>query len=208
MMVISMCETPIDRSAISRAGAVLRRGGVVAYPTDTFYGLAADPRHDAAVSRIYEIKGRPPAAAMPLIAASREQAGQAAGFAGVADRLATKFWPGPLTVVLPALPGLAAPVLGGGTTVAIRVPAHEIARALARELGFPITATSANRTGQPPAVTAADLGSAGLDDVDLLLDAGPCRGGLPSTMIEAQGEGVRLVRAGAVPWERVLESLE
>lgn len=208
MMVISMRETPIDRSAIARAAAVLRSGGVVAYPTDTFYGLAADPRNDAAVSRIYEIKGRPAASAMPLIAGSRDQAAQAAGFDAVADRLASAFWPGPLTIVLPALPGLAAPVLGGGTTVAIRVPAHEIARALARELGFPITATSANRSGQPPAATAADLGNAGLDDVDLLLDAGPCRGGLPSTMVEAQGEGVRLVRAGAVAWERVLESLE
>ena len=208
MMVISMREAPIDRSAIARAATVLRKGGVVAFPTDTFYGLAADPRSDAPVSRIYEIKGRPPASAMPLIAASREQAGQAAIVDAISDRLAAAFWPGPLTLVVPALPGLAAPVLGGGTTVAIRVPAHEIARALAQELGFPITATSANRSGQPPAVTAAELGSAGLDDVDLLLDAGPCRGGLPSTMVEAQGDGVRLVRAGAVPWDRVLESLE
>ena len=103
MMVISMREAPIDRSAIARAATVLRKGGVVAFPTDTFYGLAADPRSDAPVSRIYEIKGRPPASAMPLIAASREQAGQAAIVDAISDRLAAAFWPGPLTLVVPAL---------------------------------------------------------------------------------------------------------
>ena len=208
MTVITLASGVSDRSAIARAAAILRHGGVVAFPTDTFYGLAADPRNDAAVSRIYEIKGRPLVAAMPLIAASREQADGAAVFDAAAERLAASFWPGPLTIVLPATPAIAPAVLGGGTTVAIRVPAHEIARALAQELGFPITSTSANRSGDAPAVTGADLARLGRDDIDLLLDAGPCPGGLPSTIVEMDAHGPRLVRAGAVAWERVLRSLE
>jgi len=206
--VIFLSSAGPDRAAIVRAADVLRRGGVVAFPTDTFYGLAVDPRNEAAVSRVYEIKGRPAVSAMPLIASSREQAGAAAVFDEAGERLASAFWPGPLTIVLPATPAVAPLVLAGGRTVAIRVPDHEIARALAHELGFPITSTSANRSGQPPAAEGADLAHAGLDDIDLLLDAGPCRGGLPSTIVEMAASGPRLVRAGAVAWDRVLRSLE
>jgi L-threonylcarbamoyladenylate synthase len=126
-------------------------------------------------------------------------------------QLARTFWPGPLTIVLPARSGLAAAVLGGGTTVALRVPAHAVARALAAAFGFSITATSANRSGNPPAVTGADVADAldtVLDRLDVLLDCGAVTGGPPSTIVEMAESGPRLVRAGAVAWNRVLESIE
>jgi L-threonylcarbamoyladenylate synthase len=198
-----------DPSAVEQAADRLMRGELVAFPTETVYGLGARADDDAAVAHIYAAKGRP--SEHPLIvhvADAKHAQVFAAQWPPVAQRLAAAFWPGPLTIVLPATPAIAPAVLAGGTTVAIRVPAHEIARALAQELGFPITSTSANRSGDAPAVTGADLSRLGRDDIDLLLDAGPCPGGLPSTMVEMDAHGPRLVRAGAVAWERVLRSLE
>jgi L-threonylcarbamoyladenylate synthase len=194
--------------AIRRAGEILRRGGVVAYPTDTLYGLAADPRSAEAVRRLFEAKGRESSLAIPLIASTLEQALKAGEFSDAHVRLAKAFWPGPLTIVVPAQSTIARDLLGGGSTVAIRVPAHPVAAALAAELGFCITSTSANRSGQVPATTAeqvaVDLG----DAVDLVVDGGPSRGGPPSTIVELSEHGPRLIRAGAVPWDRVLESLQ
>jgi L-threonylcarbamoyladenylate synthase len=197
-----------DAAALAHAVEVLKRGGVVAYPTDTFYGLAVDPRSEDAVGRLYAAKGRDASSAIPLIAASIEQA-QEAGILGDRDlRLARTFWPGPLTIVVPPRHGIAATVLGGGTTIALRVPAHAVARALAAAFGFCVTATSANRSGHPPAVTGADVAGAHDESIDLLLDAGAVTGGPPSTIVEMAPSGPRLVRAGAVAWNRVLESLE
>jgi L-threonylcarbamoyladenylate synthase len=200
-------DTP-DPAVIGRAADILRAGGIVAYPTDTFYGLAIDPRSDAAVARLFDAKGREAGAAIPLIAASVEQVREAADVSDRELKLARAFWPGPLTIVLRPRPGLSIDVLGGGPTVAVRVPAHPVARALAGGFGFCITSTSANRSGQPPAITADDVrGTLGMA-VDLLLDGGPAPGGLPSTIVELTPDGPLQVRAGAVPWERVLESLE
>ena len=195
---------------IAQAADVLRRGGVVAYPTDTLYGLAVDPRSGDAVARLYAAKGRGQQSAIPLIAASLEQAQGAAILDGLALQLARAFWPGPLPIVAPPERGLAAAVLGGGTTVAVRVPAHAVARALAAAFGFCITATSANRSGESPAVTGADVAAAFAtgSDVDVLLDAGLVTGGPPSTIVEIGADGPRLIRAGVVPWNRVLESLK
>ena len=199
-----------EPEVIARAADVIRRGGVVAYPTDTLYGLAVDPGNSDAVARLYAAKGRGRQSAIPLIAASLEQARGAAILDGLALRLAHAFWPGPLTIVAPPQRGLAAAVLAGGTTVAVRVPAHAVARALAAALGFCITATSANRSGESPAVTGADVAAAFAtgSDVDVLLDAGVVTGGPPSTIVEIGEDGPRLIRAGVVPWDRVLESLK
>ncbi len=211
MLTLSITANLPDETVIARAAEALRRGGIVAYPTDTLYGLAVDPRRDDAVARLFAVKGRDALAAVPLIAASLDQAQEAATFRDPELRLARAFWPGPLTIVLPARGGLAAAVLGGGTTVALRVPAHAVARALADAFGFCITATSANRSGGAPAVTGADVAAAfatELDLLDVLLDAGAVTGGAPSTIVEMAESGPRLVRAGAVAWNRVLESLE
>jgi len=211
MLTLSITANLPDETAIVRAVDVLRRGGLVAYPTDTLYGLAVDPRRDDAVARLFAAKGRDASSAVPLIASSVDQAGEAAIFGERELQLARAFWPGPLTIVLPVKSGLAAALLGGGTTVALRVPAHAVARALAAAFDFPITATSANRSGNPPAATGAEVAAAfetATDLLDVLLDAGAVTGGPPSTIVEMAESGPRLVRAGAVAWNRVLESLE
>ncbi len=194
---------------LARAAAILREGGVVAYPTDTLYGLAANPASAAAMAQLYRIKGRPVDLAVPLIASGVDQIESAgAVMAPTSRRLAARFWPGPLTLIVPAWNGLDARVHAGLWTVAIRVPDHAVAAMLARLCGWPITATSANRSRQAatgdPAVVRAALG----DELDALIDAGPSPGGAPSTIVDARSDPPRLVRAGAVPWERVLESLQ
>ena len=145
------------RPSSRRRPTSCRRGGLVAYPTDTLYGLAVDPRRDDAVARLYAAKGRDASAAIPLIAASHRAGGGSRGRSATRScMLARAFWPGPLTIVMPARTVIAAALLGGGTTVALRVPSHAVARALAAAFGFCITATSANRSGHPPAVTGGD----------------------------------------------------
>jgi L-threonylcarbamoyladenylate synthase len=199
---------PASSESIDRAVDALRHGGVVAYPTDTLYGLAVDPRSAAAVARLFALKGRDAASAIPLIAASLEQAREAGAFSDVHSRLAASFWPGPLTIVLPAAAVIARELLGAGSTVALRVPAHPIAQALAARLGFCITSTSANRTGEPAATTAQQVSNELMTGLDLVLDGGPSPGGAPSTIVDVTGDRPRLVRAGAIAWDRVLESLE
>jgi L-threonylcarbamoyladenylate synthase len=193
---------------IARAVDTLMAQGIVAYPTDTLYGLAVDPRSDAAVERLFAVKGRPAGLAIPLIAASLEQAQDLATFTDVDLRLARAFWPGPLTLVLTPRQPLAPRVLGSGQTVAVRVPANNVACALAAAFGFAITATSANRSGDAPA-RSADAALTALGDViDLVLDGGPSASGPASTIVETGMGGPRLVRAGAVGFDRVLKSLE
>ena len=197
----------IMESDVNAAVAVLRRGGVVAYPTDTFYGLAVDPRNADAVALLFALKGRDAGKASPLIAGSVEQARLAVTFNPMADALAARFWPGPLSVVLPASPLLCRAAIGGGTTAAIRVPAHEVAGRLADGLGFCITATSANVSGRPPARTPDAIDPEVIARVDLVID-GVTPGGEPSTIVDVTNDAPRLVRAGAIAWERVLESLQ
>jgi L-threonylcarbamoyladenylate synthase len=195
-----------DPDVIAQAVDVLRAGGVVAYPTDTFYGLAVDPRSDVAIESLYALKGRDRGLAIPLIAADAAQA-EAAGRLGPLElRLAAAFWPGPLAVVVPAQPVVSRLAQTEGT-IAIRVPAHPVARALAAAFGFPVTATSANQSGQPP-TESADRVAETLDGVAILLDGGPSAGGAPSTIVRVAADGPVLVRAGAVAWDRVLRSLE
>jgi L-threonylcarbamoyladenylate synthase len=194
-----------DPAMLDPAVAVLRGGGVVAYPTDTLYGLAADPRSSDAVSRVFAIKGRAETSALTLIAADTEQASAVAFFSASAAALARAMWPGPLTIVTTARSGLAREALAGGATVGVRVPRHDIARALALRAGFCITAPSANRSGEPPTADPARVLVA-LPGVDLLIDGGAAPGGPPSTIVDASTDALRLIREGAVPWSRVLES--
>lgn len=183
-------------------------GGIVAYPTDTFYGLAVDPRSAAAVEALFDLKGRDARVAMPLLAASPAQVEFAFGaMDDVSGRLARMFWPGPLSLILGAPASIAAGVHGGIGTIAVRVPAHPVARALAAKLAFPVTATSANRSGQPPAATARDLGVVGGDPRVMVIDGGTTPGGQPSTIVDARRTPPTLVRDGAIAWIRVLESL-
>jgi L-threonylcarbamoyladenylate synthase len=197
-----------DQAAIAVAAEAIRRGEVVAYPTDTLYALAVDPRSDEAVERLFALKGRDRSVAIALIAASATQARDAGTFGEAESRLAAAFWPGPLTIVVPAAAGMSRLLSAGAETLGVRVPAHEVARRLAAVFGTCITATSANMSGHPPYTTAGDVATAFDRRLDVLLDGGPSPGGPPSTIVQMVGGRPTPVRMGAVGWDRVLESLE
>jgi L-threonylcarbamoyladenylate synthase len=197
-----------DPTALAEVAAILAGEGLVAYPTDTFYGLAVDPRSDEAVDRLYRMKERDSGAAVPLIAGSLAQAFAAATFSDADVRLARAFWPGPLSIVVPASRIISARLLGPGATVAVRVPAHAVARALPLAFGCAITATSANLSGAAPASTAEDAASALAGRIEAIVDAGRSPGGAASTIVQLTHDGPRLLRAGAIAWERVLKFLE
>jgi L-threonylcarbamoyladenylate synthase len=197
-----------DPAAIEQAVAILRAGGIVAYPTDTLYGLAVDPRSDSAVRKLYAAKERDRSAAITLIAADLAQAKRAGAFGPREIRLAETFWPGPLTIIVHAEETLSRWVCSDLGTVGVRVPAHAVARALAAGFGGCVTATSANLSGRAAATTADETAAAVGGRIDAVLDAGPAPGGAPSTIVEVTDVGPVLRRAGAVAWDRVLKSLE
>jgi len=190
------------------AVSVLRSGGVVAYPTDTFYALAVDPRSPRAVKKIFSLKGRAADQPVPLVAADVAQVADHVGsMTPLAERLASRGWPGPLTLIIPASPVLCGDVHVFTGNVAVRVPSDSIARALAAAAGHAITSTSANFSGEAPVSTPDAVAAAFGDSIDVLIDAGRTTGGLPSTIVDATGDAPVLVRAGAIAWDRVLEFL-
>jgi L-threonylcarbamoyladenylate synthase len=192
---------PAEPETIAEAARLIRDGRLVAFPTETVYGLGADATLGSAAARIYEAKGRP--RFNPLIAhvADAEHALRLGRFDAAARRLAEAFWPGPLTLVVPALPGAVCDLVRAGLdTVALRVPDHPVAHALLRAAGVPIAAPSANRSGRISPTTADHvLGS--LDGrIDAVLDGGPTRVGLESTIVACL-DAVTLLRPGGVPRE-------
>jgi L-threonylcarbamoyladenylate synthase len=196
-------EAP-QRDAIDEAAKWIRAGYVVAIPTDTLYGLAADPFSAAAVARVFDVKGRVADRALPLIAADVAQIASRLGrLSDTAARLADRFWPGPLTLLMPAARQLAREVSGGTGTVGVRVPADAIARAVCAACGHPVTATSASLSGAPAAATADDVEHALGDRIEFMLDAGHTPGGAPSTIVDVSAGEPRLVRAGAIAWEEI-----
>jgi len=197
-----------DAGALAEAATVLVAGGVVAMPTDTLYGLAADPFSPAAVARVFAIKGRSAERAMPLVAADVDQVvSQIGPLSEAARRLASRYWPGPLTLLVARPPSIPADVAGGRDEIGVRVPAHAVARELCRASGRLLTATSANLSGAPasndPDDVVRSFESAGPAGIDLLLDAGRTPGGAPSTIVDVTGRDVRLVRPGAIAWDDV-----
>jgi L-threonylcarbamoyladenylate synthase len=201
--------SPAGAVAIARAAALLRAGRLVAFPTETVYGLGGDATNDHAVAAIFAAKARP--RFNPLIVHVRDLAGaeRLAVFNSPARRAAARFWPGPLTLVLPrqADGGLSLLASAGLDTVAIRVPDHPVAQALLREADRPIAAPSANRSGRVSptqgAHVAEDLG----DDVELILDDGPTPVGLESTVLDVSGEFPALLRLGPVTFEALTNLL-
>jgi L-threonylcarbamoyladenylate synthase len=188
------------------AVSALRSGGIVGFPTETFYGLAVDPRSALAVKRIFELKRRGLDRPLPLIASGLDQIVDHVGtMTPLALKLASRGWPGPLTLIIPASPRLCEDVHLSTGTVAVRVSADPVARALASSAGHAITSTSANISGDPPAATADRVAASFGAGIDVLIDAGPAPAGLPSTIVDATGDVPVLVRDGAVSWKRVLE---
>lgn len=185
--------------AVARAVSCLRQGGLVVFPTETVYGIGADGLQAGAVSRIFEAKGRPLGHPLILHVSGLPMArALTACWTETAQRLAEAYWPGPLTLVLPASPLVPLEVRGGGPTVALRMPAHRTALALIRGLDRPVAAPSANRhQGVSPTTAehaADELGPA----VDLILDDGPCEQGLESTVVDLSGGQPRILRPGPI----------
>ena len=197
-----------DPAAVGAAARAVQRGGIVAMPTDTLYGLAVSPFNATALEAIRRLKERPSDRAIPLVAADVEQIAATLGVLPMLARLlAARFWPGPLTMLMSAPERLPAEVTGGTGRVGVRVPAHAVTRALCAACGMPLTATSANKSGQPatndPDAVAASLGAG----IDVLLDAGVSPGGPPSTIIDVTDATPRVIRQGAIPWESIQSCL-
>lgn len=193
-----------DYDLLREAAAVIRNGGLVAFPTETVYGLGGNALDVTAVAKIFATKGRP--GTNPLIVHIGERAAVrtlVADWTDAAERLATAFWPGPLTLVVTKSTAVPPPVTGGGDTVALRCPAHPVALGLLREAGVPIAAPSANRSGELSPTTAEHVTRSLGESVDLILDGGPCPGGLESTVVDVSGPKVRLLRPGLITRTRL-----
>lgn len=185
--------------AFTRAATILRAGGLVVFPTETVYGLGANALDETAVARIFAAKGRP--ARNPLIvhvADLTDARKLAADWPDVAQRLAERFWPGPLTLVVPKQACVPDLVTAGGPTVALRIPAHPVALALLRACGLPLAGPSANRSTSLSPTRAEHVLRGLADRIDLLLDAGPTTGGLESTVVDVTTQPPRLLRPGLV----------
>lgn len=193
-----------ESSAIARAAAVLEQEGLVAFPTETVYGLGALALNPRAVARIYVAKGRPPTNPIIVHVADTEAAiDLVTVWPDTAAKLAKTFWPGPLTIVLPKRPEVPEIVTAGGETVGIRVPAHPVALRLLQVLGKPIAAPSANRSNQI-SPTSAEHVMAGLEGrIDMVLDGGLTKVGLESTVVELNGSQVRVLRPGMITAEQI-----
>lgn len=199
MILVSVDPLRPDPAALASAALALRRGGLVAFPTETVYGLGAHALDPAAVERIFAAKGRP--GYNPLIVHTADVQGAralASAWPDDAERLAAAFWPGPLTLVLPKNAAVPGGVTAGLPTVALRVPGHAVARALLRAAGVPVAAPSANRSTRVSPTTAAHV-VAGLGDrVDYVVDGGPCPVGIESTVLSLAGPRPTLLRPGTI----------
>jgi L-threonylcarbamoyladenylate synthase len=171
---------------------------VIAFPTDTLYAVAARAADPVAVARLYEVKDRPSAQPMVWLVKDRAQVERFAVVSATAADLMTRFWPGPLTLVLPAR------IPTDGPTIAVRAPNHDVALALLRALGEPIASSSANPAGQPPPVDADQVIASLGERLDLVLDGGPCRIGQPSTILDLSGATPRILREGAIPADALI----
>jgi len=201
-----MAKNPVilqpGQDTMRRAVAMLRRGGVVAFPTDTVYGLGAHSAIATAIEKLFQVKERERLKAIPLLIARAEDlASVAAHVPEVAWQLASRFWPGPVTLVVPRAVTVLDVLTGGGTTVAVRVPAHELALQLITALGVPLATTSANLSGKPETVTADEVQQALGERVRLVLDGGRCPGGVASTVIDVTTDPPCIRRRGAMIYE-------
>ncbi len=189
--------------AARSAADALRRSGVVIFPAERLYGLAADAGNPEAIERVFSLKARDPEAPLSVIEADIKSAEKWVHASRLAQALIAKFWPGPLTLVLPLKRDLPRALLGNGEELGIRVPGSELAREIAAMLGRPITATSANRSGQGPGRTASEAAAGLPHGVDLVLDAGELPGPPGSTVVRVADSGLDLIRPGIIRIEDI-----
>ena len=199
---------PDGPGAHAEAIALLRAGGIVAVPTDTVYGIAADMALPDAIERLFAATGRPPEKAVAVLLADAAQADQLGVLSPAAIVLAERFWPGGLTLVLPVRPEARLPrvLAGGAPTIGVRVPDHPTPRALAAVLG-PLPTTSANRSGDADARNAQEIAERLGESLALVLDGGPVRGGPASTVVDCTLEWPSILREGAIPAEAIAAAL-
>lgn len=200
---------PDDAAGRATAAEILRDGGLVALPTDTVYGIAVALGTPGGIGRLFEAKARPPDKGIMLLLAEAAQASEIGVMTPAATALAEACWPSGLTVVVPQRADVPLPpeLTGGAPTIGFRVPDHPAPRALAAAVG-PLPTTSANRSGHPEGRDAGDIVAQLGDSVDLVLDGGPAHGGPASTVVDCTGDRLVILRAGAVPVERIRSILE
>ena len=202
MPILPALGDPPSEASVEAAAQALAAGQIVAIPTDTVYGLAADPFRTGAADRLFALKRRPRDVALPVLVSGLEQTLELTeDLPEVARTLIEAFWPGPLTVVLPRRAALAADLGTDEATIGVRCPNHPVPLALCRLVG-PLATTSANIHGQPTAPTAASVLDLFGDAVAIVLDAGPCEGS-PSTVVDCTGEEAKLLREGRLRWADV-----
>ena len=205
-LMIAAWGDPPPAEAIDLAVNALAGGDIIGLPTDTVYGLAADPFHTGAAHRLFTVKGRPRNIELPVLVCDEAQAlSLCTSVPGAARRLMSLYWPGPLTIVLPRRPDLAADLGEEDATIGIRCPAHPVPLAICRQMG-PIATTSANRHHEPALTTAHEVAESLGAELTLVLDAGPSRA-KPSTVVDCTGETPRVLREGQLPWDEIAAAL-
>ena len=193
---------------VKKCVAVIRAGGIAAYPTDTVYGLGADVNNDGAVTKVFAAKRRPLKLPLPVLIADISQLAElTANISPPATRLMAKFWPGGLTIVFNKAADFNSLALSGGSKIAVRLPGHPLTLRLIKELGRPIVGTSANLHGRQSALTAAEVRAQLGPPVDFILDGGPCPGGIESTVVDVTVNPPAILRQGAVPGKDLADLL-
>jgi L-threonylcarbamoyladenylate synthase len=193
---------------INQAAAILKDGGLIAFPTETYYGLAVDPFNEAALKRLFSIKKRPAVKPVLVLIPSREDIFQMIdAVPDAAGKLMDRFWPGPLTMVFSARRELSVMLTGGTGTVGVRISPHPIAQALLKAYGGPLTATSANISGEIAAVTEAEVKNTFGSDIDMVLGGGRTPGKKPSTLIKFNGNSIECIREGCIPFSEITRAI-
>ncbi|BCB95820.1 threonylcarbamoyl-AMP synthase [Dissulfurispira thermophila] len=196
-MIIKLTSKNFDK-AINKAITILKNGGIIAYPTETFYGLGVKYDIDSALRRLYEIKNRPTEKTMPLIIGSKDELSLITDtITSSAIELMDRFWPGPLTILFRARHGLSEYIVSENK-VAVRIPGESFALRLAMAAKFPITSTSANISGMPPADSASMVFNYFGENIDLIIDGGKTKGGLSSTIVDITDNTLKIIRHGAI----------
>jgi len=184
---------------------VFKSGGVIAFPTETFYGLAVDPFDSSAVERLFTLKGRSQKNPVSLIVKDRTMLLTVVNrIPSVAEGLMKRFWPGPLTIVFEAHPSIPARLVGGTGTIAVRISSNEVCAKLLSTLGRPVTATSANPSGKAPASTPEEVAAYFNGKIDVLIDGGKLPGRLGSTIVDVTTDKIKIIREGEIPSAEIL----
>lgn len=199
----------MSESDIVRAAGVIREGGIVAFPTETYYGLAVDPFNESALKKLFRIKNRPEVKPVLVLVSGQDELSRVTtAIPAIAQRLMDRFWPGPLTLVLPARKELSSYITGGTNTVGVRLSSHPVAMSLLKACGIPVTATSANKSNQSPAVTANEAKRIFGNQVDLVLDGGRTPGESSSTLVGFENSGIKCIREGRIPFQEIMSYIQ